>query len=262
MNSFEKLNKSYANYKNALCIGLDPDYHKLPAGFPQTPSGLYDFLIEIINATQDLAVSYKINFAFYEVFGSKGIEVIEKIIPKISQDKFLIADVKRSDIGNSSKFYAAAVYDNLPFDAATLNPLMGMDSLEEFFNYSNKLNFVLALTSNPGAKDFLYNMNFYPTLFREIIRKFTENFSEENLGFVVGATKPEYAINARLLAPKYTFLIPGIGAQGGDLEQLRKANIMPALFNVSRDIIFPDNSGDYFEAVRNKALEYSQLLAI
>ena len=262
MNSYNKLNQLFNNYKNNLCIGLDPDYTKLPQGFEQNPTGIYNFLIEIINATKDIAIAYKFNFAFYEVFGSKGIEIIEKALPQIPSDKFIIADVKRADIGNSSKFYAEAVYKHLQFDAATINPLMGVDSLEPFFTDSEKMNFVLALTSNPGSRDFLNNLNFFPSLFREIMRKFTELYSETNLGFVVGGTKPEYTQNARLLAPAYTFLIPGIGTQGGDLKQFTNKNIMPAIFNVSRDIIFPETSGEYFHAVREKALEYSKLMAL
>ena len=262
MNSNEKLQQLYKNYKNNLCIGLDPDYTKLPQGFEKNPSGVYNFITEIINATKDIAIAYKFNFAFFEVFGSKGIEIIEKALPQIPSDKFIIADVKRSDIGNSSKFYAESVYKNMEFDAATINPLMGVDSLEPFFAYTDKMNFVLALTSNPGSKDFLHNLNFFPSLFREIIRKFTELYTEQNLGFVIGGTKPEYTQNARLLAPNYTFLIPGIGAQGGDLQQLSNKNIMPAIFNVSRDIIFPEVSEDYFQAVLNKALQYSKMMAL
>ncbi|MBP7215339.1 MAG: orotidine-5'-phosphate decarboxylase [Candidatus Kapabacteria bacterium] len=262
MNSYDKLNQLFINQKNNLCVGLDPDYTKLPQGFEQNPDGIYNFLVEIINATKDIAIAYKINFAFYEVFGSKGIEIIEKILPKIPADKFTIADVKRSDIGNSSKFYAESVYKHFGFDAATLNPLMGADSVEPFFKYTDKLNFVLALTSNPGAKDFLNNYNFFPNLFREIIRKFTELYSEKNLGFVAAGIKPEETMNVRLLAPNYILLIPGIGAQGGDLKQINTKKIMPAIFNVSRDIIFPDAKEDYFKAVREKAIEYSKLMAL
>lgn len=262
MNSYEKLNQLFINQKNNLCVGLDPDYTKLPQGFEQNPDGIYNFIIEIINATKDLAIAYKFNFAFYEAFGAKGLEVIERVLPQIPSDKFIIADVKRSDIGNSSQFYAEAVYKHFPFDAATLNPLMGADSLEPFFKYTDKLNFVLALTSNPGSKDFLNNYNFFPNLFREIIRKFTELYSEKNLGFVAAGIKPEETMNVRLLAPNYILLIPGIGAQGGNLKQIHNKNMMPAIFNVSRDIIFPENADDYFKAVREKAIEYTKLLAL
>ncbi len=259
MNSYEKIKQAQERLKTSLCVGIDPDFSKIPSIFPKNAKGIEEFSLKIIDATKDISPTYKINFAFFEYFGSKGIAALENIISYIPDTTFTIADAKRSDIGNSSKFYADSILKNYNFDSITVNPLMGKDSLEPFFEYNDKMIFLLAITSNKGANDFLKIKNNNRELFQTIIEKAKKWYPHLNLGFVVGATQIEEFKLARIQAPNNYFLIPGVGAQGGNISELQKYGLSPSIINVSRDILFASTQIDFAEKARIKAIEYSNL---
>lgn len=259
MKSLEKYYKAKERFGTSLCIGIDPDYEKIPSIFPKNAKGIGEFSRVIIDITKDIATAYKINFAFFEYFGSAGLNAIEEILIHVPSETFTIADAKRGDIGNSSKFYAKSIFEHFNFDSITVNPLMGRDSIAPFFEFTDKLVFLLGITSNSGANDFLKTRSDNKLLFENIFTKTKEWFSDENLGFVTGATQIEEFSKARILAPNNLFLIPGVGAQGGDLELLKKQKLDPCLINVSRDILFASNKIDFAEKARVKALDYSKL---
>jgi len=192
-------------------------------------------------------VSYKINFAFYEQYGFRGFEVIEKTLSAIPSDIFTIADAKRGDIGNTSNAYAKSVFTHLNFDSITVSPYMGVDSISPFLEFSDKITFLLCLTSNPGSADFQrLKINDSETneemfLYQYVMKKYSNIFDNSSIGFVVGATHPNDLAELRKINSESVFLIPGIGAQGGDLENTLKANSKsPCLINVSRGIIYSD----------------------
>jgi orotidine-5'-phosphate decarboxylase len=259
MNAYNKIIQAQERFKTSLCVGIDPDISKMPSIFPKNAIGMTEFVCKIIDATKDIASSYKLNFAFFEYFGSEGIKAMEKVLSYIPPTSFTIADAKRSDIGNSSKFYAEAILKNYNFDSITVNPLMGKDSLEPFFAYEDKMVFLLGITSNAGANDFLKFKNNDYYLFQAIIEKSRNWFSEHNLGFVVGATQVEEYKLARAIAPNNFFLIPGVGAQGGNIDEIKKYGLNPCIINVSRDILYASNHIDFAEKARKKAIEYSKL---
>jgi orotidine-5'-phosphate decarboxylase len=266
MTAFEKLTQNINDKHNFLCVGLDSDIAKMPKCFEQTPEGLLEFNKCIIEQTQDLAIAYKINFAFYEQYGSQGIDVIEKTLDVISATTkcFTIADAKRGDIGNTSAAYAKSVFETLAFDSVTASPYMGLDSLEPFFEYKEKIIFVLALTSNAGSNDFQRLICNDKPVYRYVLEKFASVYGAERLGFVVGATHPQELAGIRQYIPNHPILIPGVGTQGGNLQEVLEANNAqknnaPALVNVSRAIIYPPNcetKSDFAEAVRNAAKRY------
>lgn len=271
MNSFEKLNKRIREKKNYLCVGLDSDLSKIPLFFLQNSgvakkdieyftgkdltklNTLLDFNSVIIELTKDITISYKINFAFYEQYGASGFKVIEKTLSLIPEEVFTIADAKRGDIGNTSKAYAKAVFETLNFDSVTVSPYMGSDSVSPFLEFEDKITFLLCLTSNPGSNDFQKlevkipdqeknTINKQVFLYQYLMQKYSEQFRYQNIGFVVGATHPTEISDLREINQNSVFLIPGIGAQGGDLEQTLKANgDSPCLINVSRGIIYPES---------------------
>lgn len=259
MKSIEKYFLAKERFGTSLCIGIDPDYEKIPSIFPKNAKGIGEFSRVIIDITKDIATAYKINFAFFEYFGSAGLNAIEEILIHIPSESFTIADAKRGDIGNSSKFYAKSIFEHFKFDSITVNPLMGKDSIAPFFEFAEKLVFLLGITSNTGANDFLKTKSGDKLLFENIFSKTREWFSDENLGFVTGATQIDEFKRARELAPNNLFLIPGVGAQGGDIQELKKQKLEPCLINVSRDILFASNKIDFAEKARIKALEYAKL---
>lgn len=256
MKSLEKYYKTKERFKTSLCIGIDPDFEKIPPIFPKNAKGIAEFARIIIDSTKDLAAAYKVNFAFFEIFGSSGINAIEELVTQIPSHTFTIADAKRGDIGNTSKFYARSVFEYFNFDSITVNPLMGKDSISPFFEFKDKLIFLLGITSNSGANDFLKSKSDDKLLFENIFTKTREWFADDNLGFVTGATQIDEFKRARELAPDNLFLIPGVGAQGGDIQELKKQKLEPCLINVSRDILFASNKIDFAEKARSKALEY------
>ena len=245
--------------KSYLCVGLDTDITKIPAHLQSYPDAIFEFNKQIIDATKDLCVAYKINTAFYEAEGAKGWESLEKTADYIPHSHFKIADAKRGDIGNTSHQYAKAFFEAISFDAITVAPYMGSDSVKPFLDYENKWTIVLGLTSNEGSKDFQQqriNENF---LYEEVIKKTSEWGTPENLMYVVGATKAEDLSGIRKIIPDHFLLIPGVGFQGGNLAEVSKIGLNKdcgLLVNVSRAIIYAGKKENFAEEARAIALEY------
>lgn len=250
-----------------LCVGLDTDPSKLPAHLQGAPDAVFAFNKAIIDATLPYCVAYKINTAFYEAQGLKGWEAMEKTVQYIPETHFRIADAKRGDIGNTSTQYAVAFLQNLPFDAITIAPYMGEDSVKPFLQFADKWAIVLGLTSNSGATDFeLKKLEGIPErkLYEEVIGAVAQWGTTDNLMFVVGATRSDEFINLRRIAPHHFFLVPGVGAQGGSLEEISKKAMnkdVGILVNSSRDIIFASSGPDFAEAAAIRAKEYAAAMA-
>lgn len=241
-----------------MSVGLEPCEEYLPSGFEPDIPGYERFLRVVVEATSDVAAAYKFNLAFFEALGVPGIELLYRIRRSLPSDAYVIADAKRCDIGSSSRRYAQALYDSLEAHAATVNPLLGRDSVEPFLEYADRLCFILALTSNPGAADFLAADG----LSRRIAAAVASWNSRGNCGLVVGATQPEMAAEVRKAAPGLPFLVPGIGAQGGDLERaaracLGKGQAPTVLFHVTRGVL-PEKleKGDVAEIICAKTVSW------
>ena len=237
-------------------MGLDTDITKLPLGISKDTEGILQFNKEIINATKDFAVSYKINTAFYEQLGSKGWEIIEKTREMIPSNTLSIADAKRGDIGNTSAMYAKAFFETMDFDALTVAPYMGYDSVEPFLKFNNKITIVLVLTSNKGSADFQTNPIYNPPLYKTVLERISQWGTPENLMFVIGATKAEALVEIRKIVPDHFLLIPGVGAQGGNANEVcrnGKNNLGGLLINSSRGIIYASSGRDFAEAARAEA---------
>jgi len=253
--------------KSYLCVGLDTDLEKIPSFLLQEEDPIFSFNKAIIDATLPYCVSYKINTAFYEAQGLTGWQALEKTIKYIPSTHFTIADAKRGDIGNTSTQYAIAFLKNLPFDSITVAPYMGEDSVKPFLQFEDKWAIVLGLTSNSGAMDFeLKTLDSTPSvkLYEAVIEKVSTWGSIENLMFVVGATRADEFINLRRLAPDHFFLVPGVGAQGGSLEEISKKAMnkdVGILVNVSRDIIYASTGTDFAAAAGLKAKNYALEMA-
>lgn len=261
MNS-EDLYNNIRKKSSFLCVGLDTDYNKIPRSLLDTEYPIFEFNKRIIDVTEDLAVAYKPNIAFYESMGAAGwmsLEMTMNYIRHNFPEMFLIADAKRGDIGNTSNMYARAFYTNLDFDAITLSPYMGHDSIQPFLEYPQKWSVVLGLTSNEGAGDFqqmqLVNNNL---LHEEVIRKVASWGNKDNTMFVVGATKAEQLDSIRKIVPDHFLLIPGVGAQGGSLEEVVEHGINKRcglLVNASRSIIYADVTNKFEIAARQAAID-------
>lgn len=258
-----------------LCVGLDTDGSKIPQHLLKDPDPLYSFNKAIIDATRDICVSYKINTAFYEALGSKGWEAMEKTVHYIGDEHFRIADAKRGDIGNTSLQYARAFFETLPFDSITVAPYMGEDSVRPFLEYPGKWAIVLGLTSNAGAADFelqkmvkeieeleddvhivKHKMTY---LYETVLEKVSAWGTPENLMFVVGATQADQFLGIRKLLPDHFLLVPGVGAQGGNLKEISEKAMNKdcgLLVNASRAIIYASGDKDFAEKARSIALEY------
>ena len=249
------------NKESFLCVGLDSDLSRLPPSVRNLPEAQFSFNKAIIEATHDLAVAYKINTAFYESDGSKGYQALEKTIEYLNQNHpnhFTIADAKRGDIGNTSTQYARAFFEKLPFDSITVAPYMGRDSIEPFLQFEGKYAIMLALTSNSGAYDFQTLNTVDRSLYETVVATSRNWDGADRLMYVLGATKTEHLATIRALTPKSFFLVPGIGAQGGDLESVfhSAANKdIGLLVNSSRAIIFASSGNDYAQAARNSAMD-------
>jgi len=247
--------------KSYLCVGLDTDISKLPEGISKDADGILAFNREIIEATKDYAVSYKLNTAFYEQLGSKGWEVLEKTREMIPSNILSIADAKRGDIGNTSTMYAKAFFETMDFDALTVAPYMGFDSVEPFLKFDHKITIVLGLTSNAGSADFQTNPLYTPPLYKTVLERVSSWGSTDNLMFVVGATKAEALKEIRELVPNHFLLIPGVGAQGGSAVEVCETganSIGGLLINSSRGIIYASSGKDFAEVARAKAKELAQ----
>lgn len=246
--------------KSLLCVGLDTDINLIPKHLLEYDDPVFEFNKAIIDATHDLAVAYKPNLAFYESNGLKGWQSLEKTmqyLQQFSKTVFTIADAKRGDIGNTSKMYAKTFFDWLNFDSVTVAPYMGEDSVTPFLEYKNKWVILLGLTSNKGSNDFQFLETGNGKLYENVIRKAQQWASAEQLMFVVGATHPEELKNIRTLAPDYFFLVPGVGAQGGDAEKICENGMNKdggLLINSARNIIYASKEKNFAEAARSAAL--------
>jgi orotidine-5'-phosphate decarboxylase len=253
--------------RSYLCVGLDTDIAKLPKHLQSHPDAVFEFNKAIIDATKDLCVSYKINTAFYEALGLKGWEAMEKTVAYIPKEHFKIADAKRGDIGNTSSQYARAFFETMNFDAITVAPYMGEDSVRPFLEYENKWAIVLGLTSNKGANDFemlkLISENNHQLrpefLYEHVLNTVSKWGNPENLMFVTGATQATEFENIRSIIPDHFLLVPGVGFQGGSLEDVSKHGMNKdcgLLVNASRAIIFAGGGEDFAAEAREIALQY------
>lgn len=245
--------------KSFLCVGLDPDMEKIPQHLLSDEDPIFSFNKAIIDATHDLAVGYKPNIAFFEAYGLKGWQSLEKTIQYINNnfpEIFTIADAKRGDIGNTSTMYAKAFLENLAFDSITVAPYMGKDSVEPFLAFDDKHTILLALTSNKGAFDFQTLSCGEEELYKQVIKTSLSYKGSENLMYVVGATQAEMLEEIRKIVPNHFLLIPGVGAQGGSLAEVCKYGLNDncgLLINSSRAIIYASNGLDFAKQARIEA---------
>ena len=260
----QELFESIRRKKSFLCVGLDSDFNKIPDFLKETEDPVFEFNKQIIQHTHEFAVAYKPNLAFYESLGTKGWQSLEKTIEFLKKyDVFTIADAKRGDIGNTSKMYAKAFFENLDFDAVTVAPYMGIDSVSPFLEYQNKWVILLALTSNKGAFDFQFAVNKDSSrrFFEEVLIKSQQWGTKDNMMFVVGATQANMLADIRKIAPDHFLLVPGVGAQGGSLEEVAKYGLNDhcgLIVNSSREIIFASGEKDFAEKAGIKARELQQ----
>jgi len=241
-----------------LCIGIDPDPLKLPAGFTADADGIYNFVKEIIAVTGDYTPAYKFNLAFFEQWGSKGWQILAKLLAEVPQEILLIGDAKRGDIGNSARFYAKALFEALPFDAATVSPYLGSESVQSFVDDEAHGAFVLCVTSNPSGREIQDFGGHFP-LYLKVVEIVQQMNRFQNLGLVMGATKPEQLLTVRKMYPELPFLIPGVGIQGGEVETAVKVcrECGTGLINVSRAILFP-SAGNFPENIARQAAFYQE----
>jgi orotidine-5'-phosphate decarboxylase len=245
-----------------LCVGLDTDIQKIPDHLRQSADPIFEFNKQIIDATAEFAVAYKPNIAFYEALGPKGWESLQKTLDYIPKDIFTIADAKRGDIGNTSKLYARAFFENMNFDSITVAPYMGRDSVEPFLEFDGKWVILLALTSNEGSADFqLLDDREGKQLFQQVLEKSQQWGSSENLMYVVGATRGEKIAEVRSIVPDHFFLVPGVGAQGGSLEEVAKYGMNKdcgLLVNSSRGIIYASSGKDFAQEAGKAAKQIQE----
>jgi orotidine-5'-phosphate decarboxylase len=254
-----------------LCVGLDTDIAKIPKHLLSHPDAVFEFNKRIIDATKDLCVSYKINTAFYEALGTKGWDAMERTVNYIPKEHFIIADAKRGDIGNTSSQYAKAFFETMNFDAITVAPYMGEDSVRPFLEHDNKWVIVLGLTSNAGSKDFEQlkvvgeDTNHSGYVYEEVLRKVSSWGTADNLMFVIGATKASDLESIRKIIPDHFLLVPGVGFQGGSLAETSKYGMnkdVGLLINVSRAIIFAGEGENFAEEARLIAKQYQEEMKI
>ncbi len=247
--------------RSFLCVGLDPELNKIPASLHKLKNQVFEFNRRIIDATHKYAIAYKPNIAFYESSGSKGWSSLEMTVNYIKEqypDLFVIADAKRGDIGNSSEMYAKAFFENMKFDAVTIAPYMGEDSVTPFLAYRDKWVVLLVLTSNKGADDFQYHNEDGLKLFERVLSVSQKWSHPDNMMYVVGATRADMLKNIRRIVPEHFLLVPGVGAQGGSLKEVVKYGLNSKcglLINSSRGIIFADDSENFDKAAARKAFE-------
>lgn len=256
-----RLFENIVKKRSFLCVGLDSEIEKIPSFLLKEKDPIFEFNKRIIQATREFAVAYKPNVAFYECYGAKGwtsLELTVRYIKDNYPDLFVIADAKRGDIGNTSKMYAKTFLENMPFDAITVAPYMGEDSVTPFLSYSEKWVILLALTSNKGADNFQYHNEDGIKLYERVLSISQKWGTNNNLMYVVGATRAEMLKDIRQLVPDHFLLIPGVGAQGGSLAEVAKYGLNSKcglLVNSSRGIIFADNSENFDKVAGEKAKE-------
>ncbi|KOY86827.1 orotidine 5'-phosphate decarboxylase [bacterium 336/3] len=255
--NYQSLYQNIKNKKSYLCVGLDTDLSKIPPHLLSEEDPIFEFNKQIIDATYPFAVAYKPNTAFYEALGARGWESLQKTIEYLPKDTFNIADAKRGDIGNTSTMYAKAFFERMNFDAVTIAPYMGEDSVKPFLDFNGKWVILLALTSNIGSQDFeQLPLQKEGLLFEEVIKKSQMWADETQMMYVVGATKAEKLQEIRALAPDHFLLVPGVGAQGGSLEEVSKYGLnshVGLLVNSSREIIYASNEKDFAKKSAQKA---------
>lgn len=250
-----------------LCIGLDTDLEKIPPHLLKEEDPIFSFNKAIIDATHEYCVAYKPNIAFYEAYGIEGWKSLEKTITYLNTnypEQFTIADAKRGDIGNTSTRYAKAFFEQLNFDSITIAPYMGRDSVEPFLAFKDKHTILLALTSNKGAFDYQTKSLEDEPLYQQVLSTSKTYENSENLMYVVGATKAEYLAEIRKIVPENFLLVPGVGAQGGSLEEVCKYGMtsnIGLLINSSRGIIYASTKQDFAQAAANKAKQLQEQMA-
>ncbi|WP_264521405.1 orotidine-5'-phosphate decarboxylase [Flavobacterium sp. N1994] len=260
----QQLVQQIQHKKSFLCIGLDVDLTKIPQHLLETEDPIFEFNKAIIDATHDLCVAFKPNTAFYEAYGLKGWMSLQKTIKYLNEkhpEIFTIADAKRGDIGNTSTMYAKAFLEDLNFDSITVAPYMGKDSVEPFLAFENKHTIMLALTSNEGAFDFQTKRVEGEELYKTVIKTSLTWKNSQNLMYVVGATKAEYFTEIRKIIPDSFLLVPGVGAQGGSLEEVCKFGMneqVGLLINASRSIIYASKDKDFAQKAREEAQKMQQ----
>ena len=250
--------------KSYLCVGLDTDFEKIPKHLQSHPDAIFEFNKQIIDSTKDLCVAYKINTAFYEVLGSKGWDIMERTVNYIPKEHFTIADAKRGDIGNTSTQYAKAFFETLNFDSVTVAPYMGEDSVKPFLEFDSKWAIVLGLTSNSGSKDFEQQKIGDFFLYEEVLKTVSSWGTESNLMFVIGATKASLLADIRKIIPDHFLLVPGVGFQGGSLQEVSKYGLNKdcgLLVNASRAIIYASEKEDFANEAKAIALQYQTEMA-
>lgn len=264
MNS-QQLFEQIKSKKSFLCVGLDPVLEKLPKHLLRYEDPIFEFNKQLIDATKDLAVAYKPNTAFYETHGAKGWQTLQKTWAYLPKNVFSIADAKRGDIGNTSAMYAEAFFNpeksEMGFDSITVAPYMGKDSVAPFLAYPNKWVILLALTSNTGSADFQQRDSEGEKLYEKVIKTAMQWGNADQLMYVVGATKPEEFKNIRRLAPDNFLLVPGVGAQGGDLQAVCQNGLNSQcglLVNATRSIIYAGSGEDFAQKAREEALKIQQ----
>src|ERR1700761_7504469 len=242
-----------------LCVGLDTDPDKIPAHLRSSKDPVFEFNRRIIDATKDHCVAYKINTAFYEAAGARGWETMERTVNYIPSTHFRIADAKRGDIGNTSTQYARAFFETLNFDAITVAPYMGEDSVSPFLEYKDKWTILLGLTSNTGSKDFELQPAGDGLLYEKVLTTAARWGSPDNLMYVIGATQPEEFVRIRELTPDHFYLVPGVGVQGGSLEAISQKAMngdVGLLVNASRAVIYASTKEDFAEQAKKTAAGY------
>lgn len=265
--TLSQLTQQIHDKKSFLCVGLDVDLEKIPAHLLQEEDPIFAFAKAIIDATHDLCVAYKPNTAFFEAYGVKGWQALEKTINYLNENHpnhFTIADAKRGDIGNTSTRYAKAFFEDLNFDSVTIAPYMGKDSVEPFLAFEDKFAILLALTSNGGSADFQTKTVDGKPLYQEVLKTASQYENSDRLMYVVGATKAEYLTEIRNIIPDAFLLVPGVGAQGGSLNEVvkyGKNEQVGLLVNSSRGIIYASQEKDFAQAARAKALELQEEMA-
>jgi orotidine-5'-phosphate decarboxylase len=263
----QELFRNILDRKSFLCVGLDPEISRLPLSVAAADDPIFEFNRRIIDATHRYTAAYKPNFAFYESYGMKGMAALDKTvryINKLDTNIFIIADAKRGDIGNTSKMYARSVFGEMPFDAVTVAPYMGEDSVTPFLSYPGKWAVILALTSNRGADDFQYHTEKGQRLFERVLTISQRWGTTDNIMYVVGATRAEMLADIRKIVPDHFLLVPGVGAQGGSLEEVVRYGMNDRcglLVNSSRGIIYADSTDRFAEVAGERAREMQEEMA-
>lgn len=256
--SLKELDLQVKKKKSFLCVGLDTDINKLPTQYVRNSLAVVSFNRQIIEATADLCVAYKLNLAFYEAMGVKGWECLRQTIEIIPKDIFIIADAKRGDIGNTTHLYAKAFFEELDAHAVTVSPYMGKDSVTPYYEYEGKWAILLGLTSNEGAKDFqLQKLQSGKQMYEQVLETSKGWGNKENTMYVIGATRANAFKRVREILPEHFLLVPGVGSQGGDMEEVIKAGATKngrLLINASRSILYADNGKSFAARAREEAM--------